>query len=65
MCACCDSIVSPTKNNCECDRPNSYCQSSLRYFHRDYYKSSPLWFIIGGTKALVSSSRMNTEIYIV
>jgi hypothetical protein len=65
MCACCDNIVSPTENNCGCDRPNSYYQSSLRYFHRDYYKSSPLWFIIEGTKALVRSSRMNTEIYIV
>jgi hypothetical protein len=25
----------------------------LRYFHRHYYKSSPLWFVVEGTKALV------------
>jgi hypothetical protein len=31
----------------------------------DYYKSSPLWFIIGGTKALVRSSKMNMRVYVV
>jgi hypothetical protein len=25
----------------------------LRHFHWHCYKSSPLWFVIGGTKALV------------
>jgi hypothetical protein len=28
------------------------CQSGLQHFLRDYYKSSPRWFIVGGTKIL-------------
>jgi hypothetical protein len=43
----------------------SDCQSGLRHFHLDYYKSSPLWFVVGGTKAPVRSSRMNTGIHVV
>jgi hypothetical protein len=31
----------------------------------DYYKSSPLWFIVGGTKALVRIGRMNMVVYMV
>jgi hypothetical protein len=31
----------------------------------DYYKSNPLWFVVGGTKALIHLSRMNTWIYVV
>jgi hypothetical protein len=31
----------------------------------DYYKSSPLWFVVGGTKALVLLSKMNTRIYVI
>jgi hypothetical protein len=33
----------------------------LRHFHRHRYQTSPLWFIIGGTKALVRLSRINTR----
>jgi hypothetical protein len=32
---------------------------------QDYYKSSPRWFIDGGTKALVRSSKMNMVVYVV
>jgi hypothetical protein len=37
----------------------------LRHFHRHCYKSSPLWFIVGGTKALVRSRQMNMRVYVV
>jgi hypothetical protein len=40
-------------------------RSGLRHFPRDYYKSSPWWFVVGGTKALVHTSRMNTRVYVV
>jgi hypothetical protein len=45
--------------------PIPHCRSGLRHFHRDYYKSSPLWFVVGGTKALIRSSKMNTVAYVV
>jgi hypothetical protein len=32
---------------------------------QDYYKSSPRWFVVGGTKALVHSRKMNTVVYVV
>jgi hypothetical protein len=41
------------------------CQSGLQHFHQDYNKSSLLWFIVGGTKALACSSKMNIVIYVV
>jgi hypothetical protein len=43
-----------------------YCyRSGLWHFHRHCYRSSPLWFIVGGTKALVRTSWMNTRVYMV
>jgi hypothetical protein len=36
-----------------------------KYFHRHCYKNSPLWFIVGGTKAVVCTSWMNTRFYVV
>jgi hypothetical protein len=32
---------------------------------RNYYKSSSQRFIVGGTKALVCSSRMNRVVYVI
>jgi hypothetical protein len=32
---------------------------------RDYYKSNPQWFIVGGINALVRSTKMNTVVYVV
>jgi hypothetical protein len=31
----------------------------------DYYKSRPLWFVVGGAKTLVRSSKMNMWVYVV
>jgi hypothetical protein len=41
------------------------CRSSLRHILQNYYKSNPHRLVIGGTKALVRISRMNTRIYVV
>jgi hypothetical protein len=41
------------------------CQSGLRHFPWNYYKSSLWRFVDGGIKALVCTSRMNTRIYVV
>jgi hypothetical protein len=38
------------------DRWNGHVEVVLRHFHWHCYKSSPLWFVVGGTKALVRSS---------
>jgi hypothetical protein len=35
---------------------NDSIEVVLRHFHQHCYKSSPLWFIVGGTKALVRSN---------
>jgi hypothetical protein len=40
-------------------------RNGLRHFPRDYYKSSPRWFVVGETKALVRSSKINTMVYVV
>jgi hypothetical protein len=40
------------------------CRSGFTTLLSDYYKSSLLWFIVGWSKALVCSSRMDTRIYV-
>jgi hypothetical protein len=39
------------------------CRSGFTIFSPDYYKSSPLWFIVRGIKSLIHLNRMNTEVY--
>jgi hypothetical protein len=41
------------------------CQSSFTIFPPNYYKNRPLWFVVGGTKALVCSTKMNVRFYVV
>jgi hypothetical protein len=41
------------------------CRSGLRHFPWNIYKSNPQWFIVGGTKALIRSSKVSTGIYVI
>jgi hypothetical protein len=54
-----------TPTCCGCWLPQAHCRSCIMTLPPNYYKSSLLWFIVEGTKALVRSTRMNTGIYVV
>jgi hypothetical protein len=43
----------------------SLCQSGFTTLPLAYYMSSPLWFVVRGTKDLVRSSKRNTRVYMV
>jgi hypothetical protein len=45
--------------------PVSLCQSGFTTLPLAYYMSSPLWFVVGGAKDLVRSSKRNMRVYMV
>jgi hypothetical protein len=48
-----------------CKRVTPFIKEVVWHFYWDYYKSSPLWFIVRGTKALIRLSKMNAMVYVV